>query len=72
MSNIPFEKQRLPVDLVEQIEREIALGNGVSGDILLAAIEQSVTRTFGPARLPIYPRAMIALSLPKNATTSSI
>jgi hypothetical protein len=43
MSNIPFEKQRLPVDLVEQIEREIALGNGVSGDILLAAIEQSVS-----------------------------
>jgi hypothetical protein len=42
MSNTPIEKQRLPVDLVEQIEREIALGNGVSGDILLAAIEQSV------------------------------
>lgn len=42
MSKIPFEKQRLPVDLVEQIERDIALGNGVSGDSLLGAIEQSV------------------------------
>ena len=42
MSKIPFEKQRLQVDLVAQIEHEIALGNGMSGDILLAAIEQSV------------------------------
>ena len=32
MSNIPFEKQRLQVDLVAQIEHEIALGNGMSGD----------------------------------------
>jgi hypothetical protein len=42
MSKIPFEKQHLQVDLVAQIEHEIALGNGMSGDILLAAIEQSV------------------------------
>jgi hypothetical protein len=41
MSNIPFEKQRLQVNLVEQIEREIASGRGVPGEILLAAIEQS-------------------------------
>jgi REP element-mobilizing transposase RayT len=42
MSNIPFERQRLPVDLVGQIERDIALGSAVSGSDLLAAIEQSV------------------------------
>jgi hypothetical protein len=42
MSTIPFEQQRLPVDLVGQIERDIALGNGASGSDLLAAIEQSV------------------------------
>jgi hypothetical protein len=42
MSNIPFERQRLPVDLVGQIERDIALGSAVSGSNLLAAIEQSV------------------------------
>ena len=35
MSNIPIEKQRLPVNLVERIERDIALGNGVSGSDLL-------------------------------------
>jgi hypothetical protein len=34
------EQQRLPVDLAEQIERDIALGNGVSGDSLLGAIER--------------------------------
>jgi hypothetical protein len=42
MSKIPFEKQRLQVDLVAQIEHEIALGNGMSGSDLLGAIEQSV------------------------------
>src|ERR1700716_1937998 len=42
MSKTPFEKQRLQVNLVEQIEHEIALGHGASGDVLLAAIEQSV------------------------------
>ena len=42
MSNIPFEKQRLPVDLVGEIEREITAGSSVSGSDLLAAIEQSV------------------------------
>ena len=41
MSTIPFEKQRLPEDPVEQIERKIAQGNAISGDELLQAIEQS-------------------------------
>jgi hypothetical protein len=41
MSNIPFEKQVLPVDLAWQIEHKIAQGAPVSGDELLNAIEQS-------------------------------
>src|ERR1700736_6055249 len=40
MTNIPFEKQRLPINLVEQIEYDIAQGKAVSGDVLLAALEQ--------------------------------
>jgi len=42
MSKILFEKQRLLVNLIGQIERDMALGNGVSGSDLLGAIEQSV------------------------------
>src|SRR5258705_12358585 len=42
MSKIPFEKQRLPVNPVEQIVHKIAQGEAVSGDELLDAIEQSV------------------------------
>src|SRR3954454_24150346 len=42
MSNIPFEKQYLQVNLVDQLKHEIALGHGVSGELLLAAIEQAV------------------------------
>jgi hypothetical protein len=41
MTNIPFEKQRLPLNPVEQIELKIAQGRNVSGDELLYAIEQS-------------------------------
>ncbi len=41
MSNIPFENQRLPVNLVEQIAYDIAQGKGASGDVLLGALEQS-------------------------------
>jgi hypothetical protein len=41
MSNIPIEKQRLAVNLVEQVEQKIAQGEPVSGDELLDAIEQS-------------------------------
>jgi len=41
MSNIPFEKQHFPVNLVEQIEHDIAQAKGVSGDLLLGALEQS-------------------------------
>jgi hypothetical protein len=41
MTNIPFENQRLPVNLVEQIEHDIAQGNAVAGDVLLGALEQS-------------------------------
>jgi hypothetical protein len=41
MTNIPFENQRLPINLVEQIEHDIAQGNGLSGDVLLGALEQS-------------------------------
>ena len=51
MSNIPFEKQYLQVNLVDQIEREIASGHGVPGKILLAAVEQAVGRKL-PAPLP--------------------
>ena len=40
MTNIPSEKQRLPVNLIEQIEHEITQGKAVSGDVLLAALEQ--------------------------------
>jgi hypothetical protein len=40
MSNTPFEQQRLTVDRVEQIDREIAQGNAVSGSELLRAIER--------------------------------
>jgi len=42
VSKIPFEKQHLPADLVLQVERDIALGNSVTGSDLLAAIEQSI------------------------------
>jgi hypothetical protein len=42
MTNIPFENQRLPVNLVEQIEHDITQGKGVSGDVLLGVLEQSV------------------------------
>jgi hypothetical protein len=41
MPSIPFEKQRLPVNPVEQIEHKIAKGEAVSGDELLHAIEWS-------------------------------
>jgi hypothetical protein len=41
MSNIPIEKQLLPVNTVEQIEYKIAHGEAVPGDELLDAIEQS-------------------------------
>ncbi len=41
MSNIPIEKQLLPVNPVEQIEYKIAHGEAVLGDELLGAIEQS-------------------------------
>lgn len=42
MSNIPFEKQLLQVNLVDQLARDVASGRGVSGENLLAAIEQSL------------------------------
>jgi hypothetical protein len=41
MSNIPIEKHRLPVNLIEQLEHKIAQGVSVSGDELLDAIEWS-------------------------------
>jgi hypothetical protein len=41
MSTIPFEKQLLPVNPVEQIEYKLAQREAVSGDELLDAIEQS-------------------------------
>jgi hypothetical protein len=44
MAVIPIEQQRLTVDPIEQIERVIALGNAVSGDELLRAIELSENR----------------------------
>lgn len=44
MSTIPFEKQHLRVNLVEQIERNIAQGGAVAGDELFDAIERSQGR----------------------------
>jgi hypothetical protein len=41
MSNIPIEKQLLPVNPIERIEHKIAQGEVISGDELLDAIEQS-------------------------------
>jgi hypothetical protein len=41
MSKIPFEKQLLPVNPLDQIEHKIAQGEAVSGDELRDAIEQS-------------------------------
>jgi hypothetical protein len=41
MSNIPIEKQLLPVNPVGQIEYKLAQGEAVVGDELLDAIEQS-------------------------------
>ena len=41
MTNIPYEKQRLPVNPVDQIEYKLAQGEPVSGDELLDAIEHS-------------------------------
>lgn len=41
MAKIPFEKQRLPVNPVEQIDSQIAQGNVVTGEELLDAIERS-------------------------------
>jgi hypothetical protein len=39
MSKIPFEMQRLPSNVIDQIEHKIALGLAVSGDELLHAVE---------------------------------
>jgi hypothetical protein len=44
MSIIPMEQQHLAGNPVERIEYEIAQGNAVSGEELLAAIEQSGPR----------------------------
>src|SRR5260370_4869884 len=44
MPKIPFEKQLLPVNPVEQIEYKLAQGELVPGDELLDAIEQSQGR----------------------------
>jgi hypothetical protein len=41
MTIIPFDQQRLAVDLVAQIEHDIAHDKGLPGDKLLAAIEHS-------------------------------
>jgi hypothetical protein len=41
MSTIPFEKQLLPLNPVDQLEHKIAQGQAISGDELLDAIEQS-------------------------------
>jgi hypothetical protein len=55
MTNTPFENQRLPVDLVEQIEHDIAQGKGVSGDVLLGALEQSAGHQLDD-RLSVCPK----------------
>ena len=44
MPNIPFKKQLLPPDPVEQIEQKLARGEAVSGDELLDGIEQAQGR----------------------------
>ena len=48
MSTIPFEKQVLPVNPVEQIEYKLAQREAVSGDELLDAIEQSQGQQLDP------------------------
>jgi hypothetical protein len=41
MSKIPFKKQRLAVDPIQRIQHNIQVGDAVSGDELLRAIELS-------------------------------
>lgn len=44
MTNLPFEKQHLSADPVEQIEHKLAQGEALSGSELLAVIEQAQGR----------------------------
>ena len=48
MTTIPFEKQLLPVNPVDQLEHKIAQGQAISGDELLDAIEQSEGHSLAP------------------------
>jgi hypothetical protein len=71
MSNIPFEKHRLQVNLVDQLEREIACGGGVCGETLLAAIEQSLGLKLAAPLAEIVTKASIpAVKRPGRPTNS--
>jgi hypothetical protein len=71
MSNIPFEKQRLQVNLVDQLDREIAQGRGISGETLLAAIEQSLGHKLAAPLAEIVTKASIpAVKRPGRPTNS--
>lgn len=58
MPNIPFEKQRLPVNLVEKIEYKLAQRQAVSGDELIEAIEQCMHHA-----LPENARSVVRLAV---------
>lgn len=58
MPNIPFEKQRLPVNLVEKIEYKLAQREAVSGEELIEAIEQCMNQA-----LPENARSVVRLAI---------
>lgn len=60
MSNIPFEKQFLPVNAVEQIVHKIAQGKAISGDELLHAIEQSQGHVLDDRLREVVPRFSVS------------
>jgi hypothetical protein len=72
MSKIPFKKQHLQVNLIDQLEHEIAQGHGVSGETLLAAIEQSAGLKLAAPLAEIVIKASISavkrLGRPPNST----
>jgi hypothetical protein len=69
MSNIPFENQRLPVNLVEQIAYDIAQGKGASGDVLLGALEQSGGHQLDDRLRDIIRRFSVAAAKPRGRPT---
>ena len=70
MSNIPIEKQLLPVNPVEQIEHKLAQGEAVSGDELLGAIEYS-QRHQPDDRLPDFIRRFSVSAVKRRGRPSN-